>query len=236
MRNGQIQSMSQIVGTAKIDRLPSWMRGSLAAIVAVGAVAFAGFVAPDMVPTSTVPMLFLAAVVVSALAAGRLAVLLAAGLGFLVYDFGFIESRWTLSVAHSEEVIALLTFTGVAIGTGIMAARASEHAARARQQSRRTETLLEFSRLLSTAYGFDAVASAIVSQIARAIGAKTVLLVETGRGNLQLPPRRRSLKGPTQSRSPLPRWHEARRRALARQPHSSRMPAFCLSRSCPPSA
>jgi two-component system sensor histidine kinase KdpD len=170
--------MSQISPFLRAGTLPSWLRGGLAALGLVGAITAAGLAAGDIVSPATVPVLLLAAVVLSALAGGRLAAMLAAGLGFLAYDICFVEPRWTLTVTHSAEVLALVAFIGVAIVTGTLAARVGEHAATARRQSLRAEALLEFSDALSTAYGLDAVVKSTARQIAATMRTNVVVLAE----------------------------------------------------------
>lgn len=151
-----------------------------------GAVTVLGIAAPHIVTLQTLPMLYLAVVVTSALGGGRLGALLAAGLGFVAYDFCFIEPRWTLTVAHSGEVIALLTFIAVAVLTGNLAGSISDHAAITRAHAERTERLLEFSRLLASAFGMDAVLSVTVTQVAEALDLPAVLLTDTGQTRLAL--------------------------------------------------
>ena len=87
-------------------------------------------------------------------------------------------------MAHPDEVIALFIFVGVALVTGSLTARLSEHAAMARRQARSTQALFEFSRKLSGALGLEAVYAAISSHIGATLGLRTVLLVPSEEGEL----------------------------------------------------
>ncbi|HEY9011662.1 MAG TPA: DUF4118 domain-containing protein, partial [Devosia sp.] len=168
------------IGPAPGARLQAWLPPLLAAVLvpllSVAAITALGYAVSDVIAGKSVAMFYLAAVVVSALAGGRVSAVLAASLSFLAYNYFFIEPRWTFTVAHPDEVVALFMFVGVALVTGTLAARLSEHAATARQQAQSTQSLFEFSRKLSGALGLDAVYVTIASHIGATLGLQTVLL------------------------------------------------------------
>ena len=163
--------------------LPLLVTALVVPVLSVGAITALGYAISDVIAGKSIAMFYLA-VVVSALGGGRLSAVLAASLSFLAYNFFFIEPRWTFTVAHPDEVIALFMFVGVALVTGSLAARLSEHAAMARRQARSTQALFEFSRKLSGALGLDAVYAAISSHIGATLGLQIVLLVPNEEGEL----------------------------------------------------
>jgi two-component system sensor histidine kinase KdpD len=182
------QDASVHLATAAALRLslPAWAVAIIVPLLSVGAITALGFAVSDLIALKSIPMLYLAAVVVSALARGRVSALLAASLSFLAYDFFFIEPRWTFSVAYPDEVVALFMFVGVALVTGTLAARLSEQVGAARDQARSTIALFEFSRKLSTSLSLDAVLTMIVGHIGQSLGAQTVVLVEDESGTLAI--------------------------------------------------
>jgi two-component system sensor histidine kinase KdpD len=166
--------------------LPPVLTAVAVPLLSVGAITVLGYAVSDVIAGKSVAMLYLAAVVVSALAGGRVSAVLAASLSFLAYNYFFIEPRWTFTVAHPDEVIVLFMFVGVALVTGTLAASLSEHAAMARQQAQSTQSLLEFSRKLSGALGLDAVYATIASHVGATLRLETVLLAAEEGGELAI--------------------------------------------------
>ncbi|MBI4920951.1 MAG: DUF4118 domain-containing protein [Devosia nanyangense] len=166
--------------------VPPWFVAIVVPLLAVGAITAAGYAVSDLIALKNISMLYLAAVVVSALAGGRVSALLAASLSFLAYNFFFIEPRWTFTIAQPDEVVALFMFVGVALVTGTLAARRSEQAEAAREQARSTTALFEFSRKLSASLGLDAVLTTTVGHIGQSLGAQTMVLVDDEAGTLSL--------------------------------------------------
>jgi two-component system, OmpR family, sensor histidine kinase KdpD len=161
-----------------------WVLTIAVPALSVGAISAIGIGLSELVALQNVSMLYLAAVVVSAIVGGSLSAVLAAGLSFLAYNFFFIQPTWTFTVARPYELFALIIFVGVALVTGTLAARLREHAAAARQQAQQTQALFDFSRKLSAAPGLDAVVNAIASHFQTTLGLGTVVFVPDE--NLQL--------------------------------------------------
>lgn len=165
-------------------KLAPWATALVLPLVSVGAITALGYAVSDVIAGKSIAMLYLAAVVVSAVLGGRGPAVLAAGLAFLAYNFFFIEPRWTFTAAHPDEVIALSMFVGVALATGSLAARLREHAVTTRQQAVATQALFEFSRRLSGALGLEAVYAAVTTHIGVALGLQVILLVPNDEGEL----------------------------------------------------
>lgn len=152
----------------------------------VAAITGIGFLVTDLIASKNISMLYLAAVVLSAVAGGGLSAVLAAALSFFAFNYFFIEPRSTFSVAHPDEVLSLVMFVVVALVTGSLAAQLRMQAAAAREQARATQALYAFSRSLSGALNLDAVAETIVATQTRTLGADTALLLPDASGELSV--------------------------------------------------
>ena len=97
---------------------PAARLGSYA--LAGGLVGAAGFVAAGLMallPLADPGMVFLAAVLLTAVLAGLGPSILAAVLGLLVYDFLFVDPRFTLTVAKPQDILSMFMFLVVAVLT-----------------------------------------------------------------------------------------------------------------------
>lgn len=161
--------------------LPEWVASLGIPIATAGAITMLGLGLSQVVVLQNLSILYLLAVLVSAILAGRFAALLAAGLSFLAYNFFFIEPVRTFTIAKPHEVLALLIFVAVAVVTGTLAARLREQIERARQAVRSTQALYDFSRKLSAAYGVDGALTATTAQLNAMLGLPAVALaIEEG--------------------------------------------------------
>ncbi len=154
-----------------------WAARWLLPPAAIAAITLAGLAAPELVGITSLPMLYLAAVVASALAGGRVAAILAAGLAFLAYDFCFIEPRGTLTIAHREELVTLITLVVVALLTGALAAGRSHAVTIARRKARLAQALLDVSAGFARATGSEAVCETLAAEMGRALGGRVLVLL-----------------------------------------------------------
>lgn len=145
--------------------------------VAIAAITLAGLTAPELVGVTSLPMLYLAAVVASALAGGRGTAILSAALAFLAYDFCFIEPRWTLTISHREEVVTLVTLVVVAMLTGALAAGRTHAVTLARRKAQLAQALLDVSAGLARATGPEAVCETLAAELGRALGGAVLVLL-----------------------------------------------------------
>ncbi len=166
--------------------LPEWGLTLALPLVSTGATTLFGLGINALIALQNLSMLYLAAVLLSAVLAGRAAALLAAVLSFAAYNFFFIEPTGELTVAQPQEVLSLLIFIAVALAAGQLAARLREQVALARHQARQSRALLVFSRTLSGAYGQDSVLDAIASHLNASFGRPAVVLTSDEQGELAL--------------------------------------------------
>lgn len=121
-------------------------------LVALGAVAAAtvgvGLLGPLRLANAS--LLYLAAVLVSAVVAGRGPAIAASIAAFLTFDFFFIEPHFTFTVSDPSEWVSLLTFLLVAIVTGQLAAGQRSRVEEAEGREREARLLHDISDLLSS--------------------------------------------------------------------------------------
>ncbi|MGB3338495.1 MAG: ATP-binding protein, partial [Devosia sp.] len=169
----------------KAPSLPEWALTLGLPLLSVGATTLFGLGINALVALQNLSMLYLAAVLLSAVIAGRGSALLAAALSFAAYNFFFIEPTGALTVAQPQEVLSLVIFIAVALAAGQLAARLREQADLARQQARQSQALLDFSRKLSGAHGQERVLDAIASHLNASLGRPAIVLISGADGELE---------------------------------------------------
>jgi two-component system sensor histidine kinase KdpD len=168
----------------KWPSLPEWALTLGLPLLSVGATTLFGLGLTALVALQNLSMLYLAAVLLSAVIAGRASALLAAALSFFAYNFFFIEPTGEMTVAQPQEVLSLVIFIAVALAAGQLAARLRESADLSRQQARQSQALLDFSRKLSAAHGRESVVDAIASHLNTSLGRPAIVLVPDESGDL----------------------------------------------------
>ena len=165
------------------DRMRAWLAGrrlvgsAAVAVTAVAAAVAIGVLLRIWLPLPNLSMIFLAAVLVSALTFGLVSAIGASFLSFLAYNYVFIEPRYTFTIAEPHELFALLIFLGVAIGTGTLAGRARDQAEIVRRRARASQALSVFSRTLSGTADLESVLTVSATQLHSTLGFKVVYLL-----------------------------------------------------------
>ena len=153
--------------------------------LAAGLVAAAALVAKGLMTMLPLPdpgMVFLAAVLLSAVLAGLGPSIFAAVLGLLIYDFFFVDPRLTFTVTKPQDVLSLFMFLAVAVLTSELTARVRDQAEAARRREARTAALYAFAREIAGAAGLDDLGRVIVDHVARLFGTGAALfLPDAGR-------------------------------------------------------
>lgn len=122
-------------------------------------------------------MLFLLAVLASAIYAGRTAAFAAAVLSVFAYNFFFIDPVYSLSIAEPHEVFALAIFLVAAFLAGGIASSVRDQAKSASRRAAATQALYDFSRKLSGTAKSDDVLYAAVNQMQATLRRGAVLLL-----------------------------------------------------------
>ena len=131
--------------------LPSSLRPLpfLWSTLAVVAAVLVGELLSTVTALPNLSMVFLMAVLFSAISYGMWPAIYASALSFLAYNFFFIEPLYTFTVAQPHELFALVIFLAVAVMTSALAGRVRDQARIAASRMRATRRLYEFTRRLS---------------------------------------------------------------------------------------
>jgi len=117
--------------------------GYFGAVVGTGVVT--GLLAPfhEQINSTTVALAFLLVVLFVALFWGSRPALLASVLGMFCLNFFFLPPLYTLSIAHSQNWVALTVFFTTALAVGQLSARAKRRAEEAEEARREIERLYQ---------------------------------------------------------------------------------------------
>jgi two-component system, OmpR family, sensor histidine kinase KdpD len=149
-------------------------------LISVGFVAAAlglGLILRESLAVSNIALVFLTAVLASAVASGLWPALFACLVSVLAYNFFFLPPLYTFTIAAPENHVALFFFTVVAVIASHLAARTRAEAVTARQRAKTTEDLYLFARKLATAVTLDDLLWATAFQIASMLKVNVVLLL-----------------------------------------------------------
>jgi len=152
-----------------------------------GAVAVAlgiGLLLKQFLAVQSISLVFLTAVLGSAIAWGLLPSLFAAIASVLAYNFFFLPPLYTFTVADPENVLLLFFFLVVAVIVSNLTARTRSQVLTARSQAKTTAELYAFSRKIAGIGAFDDLLWATAYQISSMLNVRSVLLmpVKDGEG------------------------------------------------------
>ena len=167
--------------SVSLPKPPAALVGVLSVAIVVGLT----YAIPDMRSQPNASMLFLAAVLVSAVRDGYLAGLFTAVLAFASYNFFFTEPYFTFRVNHWQDVLTLLIFLVVAATTGTLAGRVRDQITAARTRMNALQFFYDFSRRLGGAKTADELLHAVVLQAHR-LAAQPCLMLLPGEDDLEI--------------------------------------------------
>jgi two-component system, OmpR family, sensor histidine kinase KdpD len=147
------------------------------ATLAVAAGVGIGEVLTWLTPIPNLSIVFLLAVLVTAMSFGIWPAIFASVLSFLVYNFFFIPPLYTFTIAEPYELLALVIFLLVAVISSALAGRVREQARIAANRMRAMRRLHEFTRRLSGLATLDGVAEGAASEIHASLGRPVVVLL-----------------------------------------------------------
>ncbi|PDT12535.1 sensor histidine kinase KdpD [Rhizobium sp. M1] len=186
-KTGEI-SVHVISGTEKDGTTARGIKAAAAApqldfrayLLATGYVAIAlgvSIVLDQVLDVRNLALVFLMAVLTSAVLHGLRPALYSCILGALSFNFFFLPPRYTLTISDPESVLAFFFFLGVAIIASNLTATVQRQAAAARQRARTTEDLYLFSKKLAGTGTLDDVLWATAFQLASMLKVRVVLLL-----------------------------------------------------------
>lgn len=152
----------------------------LYATMAVAAALAIGEGLTEFTPIPNLSMVFMLAVLFTAVSFGIWPAICASLLSFAVYNLFFIQPLYTFTVAEPYELLALVIFLVVAVVSSAMAGRVREQALIAAQRMRAMRRLYEFTRRLSGLATQDAVAEGAASEMHVSLGRPVVVLLAQG--------------------------------------------------------
>ncbi len=158
--------------------LDSYLGSFLMAAVALGI----SLVLRDSIGITSVALVFLMAVMTSAVTYGLFPALFTCILSVLTYNFFFLPPLYTFTITDPENVVALFFFAVVALIASNLAARVRAQAVTAASRAKITESLYLFSRKLAGIISLDDLLWATAFQIASVLKVRVVLLLPEGEG------------------------------------------------------
>ena len=150
------------------------------ATLAVGAALGAGQALTALTPIPNLSIVFLLAVLLTAVSFGVWPAIYASVLSFLAFNFFFIEPIHTFTVAEPYELLALVIFLVVAVVTSALAGRVRAQAKTSASRMRAMRRLYEFTRRLSGLAELDAVAEGAASEIYASLGRAAIVMLARG--------------------------------------------------------
>ena len=160
--------------------LPRFSRdhaGWIESVLAIAAASMAAWAVERLFPVASLSLIFMTAVIVVASRRGMEPSALASVLGFLSYDFFFVDPRLTFTITDRSEVLTLSLFFVASLVTGNLAARLRARIKAQTAIADRTNKLYDFSRRVASAATADDVIWASVSHVATTLHCETVLLL-----------------------------------------------------------
>jgi two-component system sensor histidine kinase KdpD len=171
-------SMPDGTRKAKLGNGLLWAVGIMAATTALGALLRAAFAIPD------VEMVYLLAVMITALWFGRGPSILAAALAVAAYDFFFVPPFYTFAVASTRYLLTFIMMFLVGLLLSELTARVKRQEIQARQREQHTNTLYALSRDLTAAGNRDEAARVVVFHAAQVFESAAHLMLPSTDGHL----------------------------------------------------
>ncbi len=160
-------------------RVEPYLGSSVAVAVALGI----GLLLKQFIAVQSISLVFLTAVLASAIAWGLWPSLFAAILSMLAYNFFFMPPLYTFTVGDPENVLALFFFLIVAIIVSNLTARTRSQIVTARSRAKTTAELYAFSRKVAGIGALDDLLWATAYQISSMLNVRTVLLMPVKDGD-----------------------------------------------------
>jgi two-component system sensor histidine kinase KdpD len=130
-------------------------------------------------------LLYLLTVVILVGFVERSAILVAAALSALSWDYFFLPPVFAFRVSHFEDAMLLAMYFVVALVLGHLTVRIRDHEEGERQRERRTTALYLLTRELAEAITLDEIVSKVIEAMERAFDAEVLVLLADDAGHLQ---------------------------------------------------
>jgi two-component system, OmpR family, sensor histidine kinase KdpD len=153
-------------------RIGPYLGSASAVAIALGV----GLLLKHFIDVQSISLVFLMAVLISAIAWGLLPSLFAAIASMLAYNFFFLPPLYTFTVADAENFVALFFFLVVAVIVSNLTARTRSQIISARARAKTTAELYAFSRKVAGIGALDDLLWATAYQVSSMLKVRTVLL------------------------------------------------------------
>jgi two-component system sensor histidine kinase KdpD len=173
------QAPAPILPKMKVDLLRGWRGYAVGAAFIVVATALA-FLLDRTFERANVGMVFLSAVLAAGVLYGTRTALAAAAVAFLVYNFFFLEPRYSFQIGSPTDVLTFFVFCAAALATGGLAGRLRDQQQATVHRAAAVTTLLAASRRLSGAAKREDAAQALAEQLSAATGRSAMVLLPQG--------------------------------------------------------
>lgn len=168
------------VKTAPSGREAFLWRSYAAATGYVAAALGVGHVLHRVLALNNMALVFLTAVLASAVTGGLAPSLYASVVSVLAFNYFFLPPLYTFTISDPENIVALFVFAVVAVIASNLTARVRAQAVTARARAKTTEDLYLFSRKLAGVVTMDDLLWATAYQIAAMLKVHVVLLLPEG--------------------------------------------------------
>jgi two-component system sensor histidine kinase KdpD len=166
------------------DTASARLGGYLSAVLLVAAATLVGLLIAPSRGTSAIDLLYLPAVLVAAVVAGRRAALFAAVGSALAYNYFFTAPFFTLHVNDPNDLLTIVVLFAVAVVTSWLAGSVRAQAHRADANAARNATIAGFARHLLGCSAEDEIAAAAVEQLAALFDCNALLVDDVDGGRL----------------------------------------------------
>jgi two-component system sensor histidine kinase KdpD len=178
------QPASRLFVQPKGTRRPEYELGMLFFILAT-ALAFLMYPYFEL---SNLIMVFLVAVMVTAIHCGRGPAILVSALSVLAFDFFFVPPRFTFDVAETHYIFTFAVMFLVALVISHLTSLVRRQAEAARLQERQTAAMHSFSRELATTRGGEHIIKVAVKHISEIFACQAAVLLPDETGQVRLAP------------------------------------------------
>lgn len=159
------------------SRLPwPWRRYLMGMLLVLAAYGISVMIQPFISPVNLV-MVFLLAVVATAVFFGRGPSILASFVSVLVFDYFFVPPFFTFAVSDTEYILTFIGLFGVGLVISELTARVRNQADVAQRREKETSTLYALSRDLSIAEGLDEIVRAVTENVSQTFGREVVIFL-----------------------------------------------------------
>ncbi|GHB34623.1 sensor histidine kinase [Salinicola rhizosphaerae] len=161
-----------------------WLRRDewLWPVLGVGVASLVAQLMSSEIELANLSLIFLAAVLASALQSGTRSAMLAVALSGLVYNFLFTEPRFSLAMIQKDQILTVLIFCLVAVVAGQLAGKVRRQVTLLRQSRQQIQEMLAVSRALSAAADHQRVREIAVTALADHLQLPCVFVDAPGAG------------------------------------------------------